>query len=256
MRPPRPGRLAAPAALALALAGWLAAPSPSPAQYRENNTVDDATVVFYEVMGIPEQAIPPSLLEGAQAIAIVPGVVKVSFLGGARFGRGVLLVRTSDGGWSNPVFLTLAGGSFGFQAGASATDLILVFRNRGSLISFLRGHGKFTLGADAAVAAGPVGRQAEAATDALLSSEILSYSRSRGLFAGVSLEGAALALDWHAASAYYGEAIPPSAVLNGAAVRAPRSAGRLRGWLAYYTRPPEPPAEAPAAGGVAGNPLP
>jgi lipid-binding SYLF domain-containing protein len=237
MRHPRRPSIVA----ALALAAALALPAePAEAQARENVTVDDATIVFYEVMSIPEEAIPPALLEGAQAIVIVPGVLKVSFLGGARFGRGVLLLRTTDGGWSNPVFVTLAGGSFGFQAGAQATDLILVFRNRRSVVSFLRGHGKFTLGADAAVAAGPVGRQAEAATDALLSSEILSYSRSRGLFAGVSLEGAALALDWHAVSAYYGETIPPSAVLGGAAVEAPRSAGRLRGWLDYYTRPRDP----------------
>lgn len=233
-RPPRPPRAAALAAL---LASLLAGPASSRAQDRETVTVDTATVVFYETMSIPEQGIPPALLGGSQAIAIVPGVIKAGFLAGVRHGRGVLLVRTSDGGWSNPVFVAITGGSFGLQAGAQATDLILVFKNRRSLDSFLRGHGKFTLGADAAVAAGPVGRQLEAGTDALLSSEIYSYSRSRGLFAGLSLEGAALTLDWRANVNYYGEVLSPSAILAGAEVEVPRSAARLRGWLDYYTRP-------------------
>ncbi len=238
MRCSRPLRAATiPAALALVVA--LIGPArPALAQYRETVTVDTSTVCFYEVMGIPEQSIPPALLGGAQAIAIVPGVLKAGFLGGIRFGRGVLLVRTVDGRWSNPVFVTLTGGSFGLQAGAQATDLILVFKNRRSLDSFLNGHGKFTLGADAAVAAGPLGRQVEAGTDALLSSEIYSYSRSRGLFAGVSLEGAAFTLDWRANVNYYGEVLSPSAVLTGAEVNVPKSAARLKGWLDYYTRPP------------------
>lgn len=206
-------------------------------QYRETATVDTATVCFYEVMGIPEDSIPPNLLSGAQAIAIVPGVLKVGFLGGIRHGRGVLSIRQTDGGWSNPVFVTITGGSFGLQAGASATDLILVFKNRRSLDSFLRGHGKFTLGADAAVAAGPLGRLAGAGTDALLSSEIYSYSRSRGLFAGVSLEGAALTLDWQSNVNYYGQALSPQAILAGAEVEVPKSAARLKGWLDFYTKP-------------------
>jgi lipid-binding SYLF domain-containing protein len=210
---------------------------PARGQYRETSTVDESTIVFYEVMSIPEDGIPPALLEGAQAVAIIPRVLKAGFLGGVRFGRGVLLVRTTDGGWSNPVFVTLTGGSFGLQAGAQATDLILVFKNRGSLDSFFSGRGKFTLGADAAVAAGPIGRQVEAGTDALLSSEILSYSRSRGLFAGVSLEGAALSLDWRSNVAYYGEVIGPSDILTGAEIAVPKSAARLKGWLNYYTKP-------------------
>lgn len=231
---PRAAILPTALALAVALFGMTGS---ARAQYRETATVDTATVCFYEVMGIPEESIPPTLLSGAQAIAIVPGVLKVGFLGGIRHGRGVLLIRTPDGGWSNPVFVAITGGSFGFQAGASATDLILVFKNRRSLNSFLRGHGKFTLGADAAVAAGPVGRQAEAGTDALLSSEIYSYSRSRGLFAGISVEGAALTLDWQANVNYYGEVLSPPAILAGAEVKVPKSAARLKGWLDYYTKP-------------------
>lgn len=234
MRMRRPARSALLLGLLTALA---TAPKPALAQSRETLTVDSATVVLRECMAIPEDAIPPALLSGAQAIAIVPGVLKVSFLGGVRFGRGVLLVKGLDGHWSNPVFVTVTGGSAGFQAGVQATDLIFVFKNRGSLESFLRGRGKFTLGADAAVAAGPLGRQVEAGTDVWLSSEIYSYSRSRGLFAGVSLEGAALALDWDANVDYYQTVVSPPEILSGADVSVPRSAAWLKGWLDYYTRP-------------------
>ena len=164
-------------------------------------------------------------------------MLKVSFLGGVRYGRGVLLVKGMDGHWSNPVFVTVTGGSAGFQAGVQATDMILVFKNRGSLESFLRGRGKFTVGADAAVAAGPVGRQAEAGTDIRFSCEIYSYSRSRGLFAGVSLEGAALALDWQSNVDYYQTVVSPPEILAGADVAVPRSAAWLKGWLDYYTHP-------------------
>ncbi len=212
-------------------------PAPARAQSRETSAVDSSTVVLRECMAIPEDGIPPALIEGAQAMVIVPGVLKVSFLGGVRYGRGVLLVKGLDGHWSNPVFVTVTGGSAGFQAGVQATDMILVFKNRGSLESFLRGRGKFTLGADAAVAAGPVGRQAEAGTDILFSSEIYSYSRSRGLFAGVSLEGAALALDWQSNVDYYQTVVSPPEILAGADVSVPRSAAWLKGWLDYYTRP-------------------
>lgn len=238
---PRVSRLATTWIAGLLMA--LLAPAPGAlAQTRESATVDTATIVFREIMGLPEEGIPPALLGGAQAIAIIPNVFKAGFLAGVRHGRGVLMVRTTDGSWSAPVFVTLTGGSFGFQAGVSSTDVILVFKNRRSLESFLNGRGKFTLGADAAVAAGPVGRQLEAGTDALLSSEIYSYSRSRGLFAGVSLEGAGLALDWRSNNSFYNDdAVSPTSILGGVAeVPIPRSAERLRGWLNYYTRPVKP----------------
>lgn len=232
-------RLATLLALVLIPSTALTAPRVAQAQVqsRETSTVDSSTVVLRECMALPEDGIPPALLSGTQAIVIVPGVLKVSFLGGVRFGRGVLLVKGLDGHWSNPVFVTVTGGSAGFQAGIQATDMILVFKNRGSLESFLRGRGKFTLGADAAVAAGPVGRQAEAGTDIRFSSEIYSYSRSRGLFAGVSLEGAALALDWQSNVDYYQTVVSPPEILAGADVPLPRSAAWLKGWLDYYTRP-------------------
>jgi lipid-binding SYLF domain-containing protein len=237
--PNRPRALAAPplAALILALAAM-----PAVAQVRETISMDEATAVVQEVMAIPERGIPPELLGGAQAIAIIPGVLKAGFIVGGRHGRGVLLVRDPAGAWSNPVFVQLTGGSFGFQAGVQATDLILVFRNRRSLESFLLDRGKFTLGADAAVAAGPVGRHLEAGTDVRLSSETFAYSRSRGLFAGLALEGAALALDRRAVMSYYGAVVSPSEILSGVAVPVPASAARLKAWLEHYAgiQPPPP----------------
>lgn len=197
----------------------------------ENDKIDESIQVMNEIMAIPEQAVPPSLLANAYGIAIVPSVVKVGFIVGGRFGRGVLLVRDRETGrWSAPSFITLAGGSVGFQIGAQSTDVILIFKNRRGIDGIVTG--KFTLGADAAVAAGPVGRKAEAATDAHLKAEILSYSRSRGLFAGVSLEGSVLDIDNEANSAYYGQpGIDAGEILYGQPSNLPRDADRLIGTI-------------------------
>ncbi len=165
--------------------------------------VREATEAIEDILRIPEKSIPPSLLWRANALAIIPNVIKVGFMVGGRFGRGIVLVRDKNTGrWSNPVFLNLAGGSFGFQIGAQAADIVLVFMNKRGLDSLV--NGKFTLGADAAVAAGPVGRHASAATDIQFKSEILSYSRSRGLFAGVALDGSVLDIDGPANASFYG----------------------------------------------------
>jgi lipid-binding SYLF domain-containing protein len=221
---------------------------PAVAQVRETQVVDRATAVLVELSRIPEDGIPPSLLRGAEGIAIIPGVIKAGFLASARFGRGVVLVKSKQQVWSEPVFVTLAGGGFGFQAGAQATDLILVFTNRRAIDGFLVGRGKFTLGADASVAAGPLGRQVSAGTDVRLQSEILTYSRSRGLFAGVSLEGASLSLDWKANVAYYGEVASPGEVLAGRIKAEPPSAAKLRGWLTHFSgTPPAGSTKAPGA---------
>jgi lipid-binding SYLF domain-containing protein len=169
----------------------------------EVKDVQEASNVIKAIMKIPEEGIPPVLLRDAQAIVIFPGVIKGAFIVGGRHGTGVLLERQEKGRWSDPVFVSLTGGSVGWQVGATSTDIILVFKNKRGVEGLLKG--KFTLGADAAVAAGPVGRSAEAATDIMLKSEILSYSRSRGLFAGVSLEGAALLIDDDADAVYYGK---------------------------------------------------
>jgi lipid-binding SYLF domain-containing protein len=154
-----------------------------------------------EIMDIPECAIPPSLLRNAQGSAILPDLLKAGFIFGGRYGAGVLLVRNEDRSWGNPVFFRLIGGSFGFQFGVQSTDAILVINTIRSLDAICGG--KFTLGGDASIAAGPLGRQAEAATDILLRAEIYSYSRNRGLFLGLSLEGAAIQVDYGATASFY-----------------------------------------------------
>jgi lipid-binding SYLF domain-containing protein len=158
-------------------------------------TLEHATEVIDDLTTIPAKGIPPKLLADAQGVVIIPRVVKAGFIFGGRGGHGVAFARDKDGNWGDPVFVNIGGASVGFQAGVESTDVVLVFRNRKSLDRLLEGKGKLTLGADAAIAAGPIGRDAMAGTDAKLEAEILSYSRSRGLFAGVSFDGAVVRAD-------------------------------------------------------------
>ncbi|MGA6993951.1 MAG: lipid-binding SYLF domain-containing protein [Candidatus Deferrimicrobiaceae bacterium] len=214
-------------AVLLFIAGPLGAGS------RETEVVRTAVEVLEEISAIPETGIPPSLLQNAHGIAVVPGVIKVGFVVGGRHGRGVVLVRDDRGGWSNPVFISLTGGSVGWQIGAQSTDVILVFKSGKSIDGIMKG--KFTVGADAAVAAGPVGRSASASTDAQLKAEIYSYSRSRGLFAGVSVEGAALQIDEEANAAFYGkEGVRAGEILRGEGIPSPPAAVPLRDFLAKH----------------------
>lgn len=166
--------------------------------------LDDATTVIRQFVDIPENAIPPALLGQAYGIAVIPSVFKAGFIVGGRRGKGVLSVRTQDGSWSNPVFVTLTGGSIGWQIGASSSDIILVFKTQRSIDQIA--DGQISLGADAAVAAGPVGRSAGAATDLGFDAEVYSYSRARGLFAGVSLEGGKIGIDREANWLFYDKA--------------------------------------------------
>jgi SH3 domain-containing YSC84-like protein 1 len=206
--------------LVILLCLWLSATNTQLAlgQTREAQIVDSATVVLQEIMAVPANRIPQSLLAGAQGVAIIPGVVKGGLVIGIRHGNGVMVVRADTGNWQAPMFLTLTGGSVGWQAGVQATDVILVFKTKKSVQGMMSG--KFTLGADASAAIGPVGREAAAATDLQLKAEIYSYSRNRGLFAGASLGGTSLTIDTLAAQRYYAAAgtaaggptaIPPSA---------------------------------------------
>ena len=149
------------------------------AQQKEIERADNAVRVLSEVLQIPEESIPERLIREAEAIAVLPNVVKAGLVFGGRGGRGLIAVRGSDGSWSNPSFITLGGGSFGFQAGVQSADVVLVFRTRRGVDNIV--NGKFTLGADASVAAGPLGRSAQASTDGRLEAEIYSYSRARGL---------------------------------------------------------------------------
>ncbi len=177
---------------------------PVDAATREEKRVADASDVLDQLLRIPEKTIPPSLLSRAYAVAVVPNVVKAAFGLGARRGKGIIVVRQDDNSWSNPAFITLTGGSFGWQVGAQSTDIILVFKTRKGVDGIA--NGKLTLGADASVAAGPVGRHTGVATDIVFKAEVVSYSRSRGLFAGVALEGAGVTMDRKANAAFYGSA--------------------------------------------------
>jgi lipid-binding SYLF domain-containing protein len=199
----------------------------------EENRARDAVSVLDKIMRIPEQSVPQSMLDNAHAIAIIPGVVKAGFVVGGRFGRGLVSVRNADGTWSNPSYVTIAGGSIGFQAGLQSTDVVLIFSSPRGVDSIV--HGKFTLGADASVAAGPVGRTASASTDEHLKAEIYSYSRSRGLFAGVSLDGAVLSIDDRSNEAIYGRDTTPRAIFEGRVNPPPAPVVNFRDRLEEYS---------------------
>ena len=185
--------------------------------------------VLKEIMETPAKEIPAALLADAQGIAVIPSLIKGGFIVGVRRGHGVVVVRDDKNGWRPPVFVTVTGGSVGWQIGIQATDLILVFKTHKSIQKLLQG--KFTIGADVAAAAGPVGREAAAATDATLKAEIYSYSRSRGLFAGISLDGSAVQIDSEANAHYYhGAAIAPDQIQV-----PPPSAQKLLSAIEQYT---------------------
>ena len=212
-----------------------------------------ATEVLEEVQAMPDSRLPDALLARAYGIAVIPDVTKVAFIFGGRHGNGVLVVRDKlNSPWSNPVFVSLTGGSWGFQAGAQSSDIILVFTTK-SGIEGIAG-GKITLGADASVATGPVGRQGSAATDMTFNAEIYSYARTRGLFGGIALDGSVIAIDKSANAALYGKSdVTATDVFSGQAPAAPATAQRFLERLALATRTsvrtsPAPEADVPAAG--------
>ncbi len=207
----------------------------------ELRTVEAAGEVVRAFSEIPLKGIPRSLLHDAAGVAVIPHVVKAGLVIDGRFGRGVILVHEPDGTWSNPIFVALSGGGIGGQIGVEATDLVLVFKTGKSLDRALRG--KLTLGGDVAVAAGPLGREAEVATDRRLPrADILSYSRSRGLFAGVSLEGARLHVDGHANEEFYGlRGCRPADVRSRRAIPVAAAVVHLKEELARLSAPPAPP---------------
>lgn len=223
---------ATPRRLTLAIAVLLVAGAVS-AGDRENVRADDAVRVVKQIQGIPEASIPDRLLDDAKGIVVVPDTIKAGFMLGGRHGLGVMAVKNPDGTWSNPVFVKLSGASFGLQAGVQSADVILVFRSERGLDSIV--NGKFTLGADASAAAGPVGRTASASTDAQLKAEIYSYSRSRGLFAGVALDGSALRIDYDANAAVYGAGVTPRRIFEGGVSNVPTPVVDFRDRLEEYT---------------------
>jgi SH3 domain-containing YSC84-like protein 1 len=188
--------------------------------------------VLNEIMSTPDKAIPQELLESAKCIAIIPGEKKAAFVFGGRYGKGLATCRTAHG-WSAPLFLTVGGGSFGFQIGASSTDIVMLVMNDNGMKSLLSD--RFKIGGDASVAAGPVGRHVAAGTDLKLTAEILSYSRSKGVFAGLSLDGAVVEADRSGDRFMYGSDISRQEILDGK-VMVPRDAERFIREVAQYTR--------------------
>ena len=219
-------------------------PAPAHAQYAVQNptdiTVIDATTVLAQSMQMQQSEIPRPLLANAQAIAIVPGMIRGAFVFGLQHGKGVLVIRDANGAWQAPRMIQITGGSVGYQIGVQATDLILVFRTPQSVQNLLRGTLK--IGVDASAAAGPVGRQTSASTDTRTAAEILSYSRARGAFVGVSIDGSAISLDPAAEAIYYQ---PPGAF--------PASAAQLLQMINAYTAA-APQVVAPAPGVIPAAP--
>jgi lipid-binding SYLF domain-containing protein len=212
----------APRLLRLSALALLAASSVAFAGVQEDARAQNAVRVLTDIQAIPESAIPDKLLDEAHAIVVVPDSIKMGLVIGGRRGHGLLSVKRPDGTWSNPSFVNLTGGSIGFQAGVQSADIVLVFRSDRGLESIV--NGKFTLGADAGVAAGPVGRNASASTDGEMKAEIWSWSRARGLFAGVALDGAVLSIDDAANEAVYGRDTTPRMIFEDRAGQRPSDA--------------------------------
>jgi lipid-binding SYLF domain-containing protein len=225
---------------AVALVGFSWAPSSSARakdeEQKENDRIQNAGTVLKEILDVPDD-IPRDLLDKARCVIVFPSVLKAAFVVGGSYGRGVMVCRTHKdftGPWGAPSMMALEGGSFGFQIGGEATDfVILVMNNRGA-DSLL--HSKVKLGADAAVAAGPKGRDAQADTDVTMRAEMLSYSRSRGAFAGVSLEGTTLRPDNDANKRLYGKGVTASEIIAESKVEAPESARVLIATLQKASR--------------------
>src|SRR5215813_11640015 len=173
----------------------------------------EAAKVLTEIMNIPENSIPEELMARAHGIAVMPHVVKGAFGLGGQWGKGLMSQRREDGSWTPPAYVEIGGGSFGFQVGLQATDVVLVFTEENGIKALLKA--KLKLGADASVTAGPVGRKAEVGTDILLRSGVFAYSRSRGLFAGVSLDGSVIGIDDSANRKVYGKDVTGEQILLG-----------------------------------------
>ena len=200
----------------------------------ETERMETSITVIRELVELPEVGLPEALLHKAQGMAIIPGGLQAAYGIGGQFGKGVLLVRGEDGRWGWPTFIRHYGGSIGWQIGVQKSDIILVFKTRQGLDKIASG--KITLGADIGVSAGPVGRRAEASTDLEFEAEIYSYSRSKGLFAGVSIKGASIQIDEDANEAFYGQRdLRARDILFGRQIKAPDAAERLRQVVATFT---------------------
>lgn len=214
------------AAVTILLAAWGIGVA---AQADQAERVRHATTVLQEIMDAPDQAIPSSILEKAEAIAVFPSTIKGGFVLSAHRGRGIISVRDREANtWSLPAFLTVTGGGFGAQIGAQSIDLVLIVMNRRGLENLLQN--QFKVGAGGEVTAGPVGRAAEASTDIQMRAQILSYSRARGLFAGVSLNGAAIRQDRDSNEDYYGQPYRTRSIVLDKRATPPAQAEEIDEW--------------------------
>lgn len=221
------------------LVGLLTIFNPAPVRADDKEKDEDrlrnSGQVLKEIMNIPDD-IPQSLIDKADCVIVIPSVIKAAFIVGGSYGRGAMNCRSGDnfqGPWSAPTMMALEGGSFGFQLGAEATDFVLLVMNSSGANAILSS--KVKLGADASAAAGPVGREAEAATDVSMRAEVLTYSRSRGLFAGISLEGSTLRPDNDANERIYGKKIPAKEIVLHGAVPVPPAARTLTATLNQHS---------------------
>ena len=216
----------------LCIAAALSAQSPSASE--EVARLREAVTIMHDVMKGNDTAIPDSILKRAEAIAIFPSTLKAGFIFGGQRGHGILSGRTETG-WSPPTFMTLTGGSFGLQAGGQATDIVFVIMNRRGLENFIKNQFKF--GADASAAAGPVGRDLQAGTDLQMRAEILSYSRARGLFAGVTVNGSTVRTDADANYRFYDTRFNSPQIVTGGLAGSPESTKDWQETLAKYAPP-------------------
>ncbi|WP_369931074.1 lipid-binding SYLF domain-containing protein [Xanthomonas sp. NCPPB 2632] len=224
----RPFRLLALGLLALLPSLAVQAADPPRKQARE------AVRVLSEMMDdAPDKSLPADLLRNARAIAIIPGMVKGGFVFSGSKGEGLISIKTHDGTWSNPNFISVGGAGVGFQVGIQSTDVILVFRTDRGIDGII--NGKFTMGANASAAAGPVGRSATAATDGQMKAEIYTYSRAKGLFAGVALDGSRIAIDEDTNEQIYGPGITPRRIFEGGVTNVPSEVVDFRDKLEEYT---------------------
>lgn len=198
------------------------------AQDKELKKIEASTNVLKD-FGQMKESIPSELLKITEGVIIIPKMINAGLVVGGKRGKGIAMVKNANGTWSDPVFITLTGGSLGFQAGVQAVDLVLVFKHKESLETI--GKGSFTLGGDISVAAGPVGRSSTASTDYKLEAEVYSYSRSKGLFAGISLSGAVLEIDAKANSEFYGKAATPKGIFSGTSMTKATQVGALKSTL-------------------------
>jgi lipid-binding SYLF domain-containing protein len=235
-------------AVVMGLLAVATAAGPARAQ-REPFIVESSSALLTMMMQDANAGAPPGIIAQAQGLIVFPNMMQGGFLIGARHGRGIVVVRTADGGWSNPFFIRATGGEVGFLAGAQANEMVLVFRNRATIQRFLMGRGKLTFGVDASIAAGPVGAGLGANTDPRFEADILTFSRNRGLYAGAAIGGAVARVDARANWAFYGLAVSPPEIVNDVeGLDVPPSVARLHQVLDAYVRAGTPPQDLPPQG--------